>query len=49
MVTGLRTKEKRKQKKRDVTRLSDVRKMLVNPAGVDALGFVSKTLNKWME
>ena len=23
--------------------------MLVNPAGVDALGFVSKTLNKWMD
>ena len=35
--------------KRDVTRLSEVRKMLVNPAGVDALGFVSKTLHKWME
>lgn len=46
---GKKKVEKYQDLKRDVTRLSDVRKMLVNPAGVDALGFVSKTLNKWME
>ena len=39
--------KKKVEKYQDLKR--DVRKMLVNPAGVDALGFVSKTLNKWME
>lgn len=37
---GKKKVEKQQDLKRDATRLSDVRKMLVNPAGVDALGFV---------